>query len=104
VLSFSRRQVFISFPHKVHPSSIQQLHIIFLTQPKKIQEAALHHQLLIWALAFHEERHTKFHNLQTAKTQENSKDINKQNVAPLNFMITNRPFSWCFLPIHPSTQ
>jgi hypothetical protein len=63
-----------------------------------------HHQLLIRVLTFHEKQHTKFHNIQTTKTQENNKDIKKQSAAPLKFMIANRPFSWPFLPVHPSTQ
>jgi hypothetical protein len=53
---------------------------------------------------FHEKQQTKFHNLQTTKTQENSKDIKKQSAAPLKFMIANHPLSWPFLPVHPSTQ
>jgi hypothetical protein len=54
-------------------------------------------------LAFYEEQHTKPQNLQSTKTQENSKDIKKENATPLKFMITNHPLSWRFLPIHPST-
>ncbi len=72
-------------------------------QTKEIQETPLHHRHLIWALAFHEKQHSKFHNLQTTKTQKNSKDIKKQNVGPLKWLITNCPLSWCFLLVHPSS-
>jgi hypothetical protein len=38
-------------------------------------------------------------NLQTTKTQENNKDIKKQNAVPLKFMIANHPIPWHFSPI-----
>jgi hypothetical protein len=56
-------------------------------QTKEIQETMLHHQCLIWALAFHKEEHPKFHNLQTTKTQKNSKNIKKQNTTPLKWAL-----------------
>jgi len=94
MLSFSHCQVFISFPHQAYPSSIQELRIIFITQLKKIQEVMLPHQFLIQVLTFHEEQHTKFHNLQTTKTQENNKDIKKQNKVPLKFISPTIPLAF----------
>jgi hypothetical protein len=57
------------------------------------------HKLPSSVPTLHEKQQMKLHNLQTTKTQENNKDIKKQNVVPLKFVIANHPIPWHFFPI-----